>query len=269
MSPLPPTHEHDERPGTPPHAPHPVLPDYYRRADERQAFVIALFDSTAAQYDRLCRLMSLGSGQWYRRWVLRRTGLRSGMRVLDIATGTGLVARAATAVVGDSGTVIGVDPSRGMLREARKTLSGSLAQGCVDELPFRADVFDVLTIGYALRHAADLEAAFRECLRVTKPGGCLLILEISRPASTWLRTVIRVYFTWLLPWLLRGGGKGDARVLLRYYWDTIEHCVPPGTILEVLRRSGFVGVRLKVFGGLLSEYVAVKSRGVTGCVTDA
>jgi demethylmenaquinone methyltransferase / 2-methoxy-6-polyprenyl-1,4-benzoquinol methylase len=254
-------HEPDERRVTTPGVPHPVLPDYYRRAEERQAFVTALFDSTATQYDRLCRLMSLGSGQRYRGWVLRRIGLRPGMKLLDVATGTGLVARAATSVVRNSHAVIGIDPSRGMLRVARTTLSSPLAQGCVEQLPFRADVFDVLTMGYALRHAADLEIAFRECLRVMKPGGRLLILEISRPAAMWLRTVIRVYFTRLLPWLMRvGTGHGDSGVLIRYYWETIENCVPPETILEALRRSGFVDLSLNTFGGLLAEYVAVKPR---------
>ena len=85
-----------------PHAPHPPLPRYYRRPDERPAFLRDLFDSAAGYYDRLCAVMSFGSGQWYRGWVLRRAGLRRGMRVLDVATGTGLVARAAARVLHDA-----------------------------------------------------------------------------------------------------------------------------------------------------------------------
>lgn len=242
-----------------PRAPHPVLRDYYKAADERQSFVIDLFDGAARHYDRVCGLMSFGSGQWYRRWALERVGLRPGMRLLDVATGTGLVARTAAAILRDPRAVVGVDPSAGMLREARKTLGGPLVQGRIEELPFGSGRFDVLSIGYALRHAADLEVAFRECLRVLKPGGRLLVLEISRAPAPGRRALIRFHFTTVLPLIMRLSTRDrHAQVLTRYYWDTIETCVAPETIMEVLQRSGFVDVKRKVLGGFLSEYTGVK-----------
>src|SRR5262249_14918605 len=119
--------------------------------------------------------------------------------------------------------------------------------------------FDFLTFGYALRHAADLDVAFGECRRVLKPGGRILVLEISRPASVPRRALIRVYFTKILPSIMALTTRNRrATTLTRYYWDTIATCVPPEAILESLRRGGFVNVARRVFGGFLSEYTAVR-----------
>lgn len=236
-------------------APHPPLPRYYQHPDERPSFLLDLFDSAAGYYDRLCAVGSLGSGRWYRGWVLRRAGLRPGMKVLDVATGTGLVARAAAAVVQRREGVVGVDPSGGMLREARRTFAGPLAQGRIEALPFRDGLFDFVTIGYALRHAADLEVAFRECLRVLAPGGRLVVLEISRPPTAAMRSVIRLYLTRVLPLVMRAA---HARLLMQYYWETIDACVPPERIMDVLRRTGFIDVGRTVWANVQSEYIASK-----------
>ena len=242
-----------------PRAPHPVLRTYYE-AGGREAFVSDLFDGAARHYDRVCGLMSLGSGAWYRRRALERAGLRPGMRVLDVATGTGLVARAAARILGNPRAVVGVDPSVGMLREAKKTLANPVVQGRIEELPFGSGRFDVISIGYALRHAADLDVAFRECQRVLKPGGRLLVLEISRAPAPGRRALLRFYLRTVLPLLMRlGTPDRHAQLLTRYYWDTIETCVPPETVVEILRQSGFVDVNRTVFGGILTEYTAVKT----------
>jgi len=241
------------------HAPHPPLSRYYQHPEKRPAFLRELFDGAAGYYDRLCAVMSFGSGQWYRGWVLGRAGLRRGMTLLDVATGTGLVARSALAILDDPRAVIGLDPSAGMLREARRASSAPLVQGQVETLPFPRERFDVLTFGYALRHVTDLEIAFTECRRVLKPGGRLLVLEISRARSRAMRAMLRLYFLHVLPAIMWLSTRSTpARMLSQYYWETIEACVPPETILDVLRRSGFVDVRRTVFGGFLSEYVAVK-----------
>ena len=238
-------------------APHPVLTDYYRRDEDRRSFVITLFDATAGRYDRLCGMMSLGSGLWYRRRALQHLGLRPGMRLLDVATGTGLVARAAVQILGDPRAVVGLDPSAGMLREARKRVTAPLAQGRVEELPFESASFDVLTIGYALRHATNLDVAFRECCRVLKPGGRMLVLEISRPPAWGQRQLVRLYLTRVLPWAMALTTRNrDLGRLARYYWDTIAACVSPEVIADSLRRSGFIDVHHGILGGLLSEYTA-------------
>jgi len=204
-------------------------------------------------------MLDLGSGPWYRRWALRRAGLRPGMRLLDVATGTGLVARGAVRTLGEPGRVVGVDPSRGMLREARKALASPLVQGRAEALPFRDDLFDMLSMGFALRHVPDLEAAFREYRRVLKPGGRVVLLEVSRPRSPVSRWLIRVHLQHILPLMARISTRSQpAQLLMKYYWDTIDRCVPPETILEVLRRGGFVDVNRGTLFGFLSEYSASK-----------
>jgi demethylmenaquinone methyltransferase/2-methoxy-6-polyprenyl-1,4-benzoquinol methylase len=239
--------------------PHPVLEKYYSTAADRQSFVGALFDGAARYYNRVGQMLDLGSGPWYRRQALRRAGLRRGMRVLDVATGTGLVAHGAASIVGEPGRVIGVDPSGGMLREARKAIAGPLVQGRAEALPFRDDLFDMLSMGFALRHVAELEVAFAEYRRVLKPGGHLLLLEVSRPPSPVSRFLIRAHLQHVLPLMTRISMRSvPAELLMKYYWDTIDRCVPPHAILEVLRRSGFVDVGRRVFFGFLNEYIAAK-----------
>lgn len=242
--------------------PHPVLDRYYPRESDRDSFVATLFDGAARHYDRVGHVLALGSGPYYRRNALARAGLRPGMRLLDVATGTGQVARAATRILRDPRAVVGLDPSAGMLREAQRAHSGALVRGRAEAIPLGDDVFDMLSMGFALRHVATLETAFAEYRRVLKPGGRLLLLEVSRPRSAATRWAIRVYFQRVLPRLIRLATRNpDAPLLMEYYWDTIDECVPPETILAALRQTGFVDVEHRMFVGCLSEYVARKPSG--------
>ena len=154
-------------------------------------------------------------------------GLRAGVKLFDVATATGLVARAATRILGEPGAVVGLDPSIGMLRQAQKSLAIPLVQGIVEELPFATDHFDFLSIGYALRHVADLDVAFRQCLRVLKPGGRIMIIEITPPRSAVSGYVFRAYLEGATPRSF-GSAREAMRpeLLMRYYWDTIARCVP-------------------------------------------
>jgi demethylmenaquinone methyltransferase/2-methoxy-6-polyprenyl-1,4-benzoquinol methylase len=222
--------------------------------------VDGLFDAAAPHYDWICRVMSLGSGQLYRRQALLRAGLRPGQRVLDVATGTGLVARAALEVVGQTSSVVGVDPSAGMLEESRRGLPVSLIRGRGEALPVRDREFDLVSMGYALRHVPELAATFREYHRVLKPGGRVVLLEISRPRSAAALALARFYLKKVVPLVTRlGTGSRPAAHLMEYYWDTIEHCVPPEAILDALRAAGFADVERRVTGAILSEYAGRKS----------
>jgi len=236
-----------------------VLTQYYRAEHDRASFVTTLFDGAARHYDWVGHVLAFGSGPYYRQRTLAHAGLRPPMKLLDVATGTGQVARAATRILGDPRAVVGLDPSVGMLREARRMHSGPLVQGRAEEIPLRDGAFDMLSMGFALRHVATLEIAFAEYRRVLKPGGRLLLLEVSRPRSAVIRWAIRIHFQHVLPLIIRiGTGSPDARLLMKYYWDTIDECVPPAMILAALRQTGFVEVQHRVVGGCLSEYVAAK-----------
>jgi demethylmenaquinone methyltransferase / 2-methoxy-6-polyprenyl-1,4-benzoquinol methylase len=237
--------------------PHPVLSAYYDRSGARSGFVRSLFNRTAADYDAINGLLSLGTGAQYRSHVLRRTGIRPGHHLLDVATGTGLLARAAMRLVGPEGRVVGLDLSERMLDMARSRPGLLVVQGRAETLPLPAAHFDVLTMGYALRHVASLTTAFQEFHRVLRPGGRVVLLEIGRPRSPFAYRVARLYLGWLVPSLSRLARSGSqARLLMRYFWDTVDTCVPPQVILDALVASGFVNPTCSTDFGLFHTYVA-------------
>ena len=235
-----------------------TLRQYWSDERGRRLFVDRLFDQTAGHYDCVERLLGLGSGSWYRRKALGRAGLRPGMRVLDIATGTGLVAREALGIVGAKGSVIGLDPSAGMLEQAGR-LDIALVRALGEGLPFRDAAFDFISMGFALRHVADLETLFQEMRRVLRPGGTACILEITRPRRAAVATPLRVFMTRVVPVVaILWGRRVQASELMRFYWDTIEACVPPAAVLGALEQAGFDSPRHASSLGMFSEYVATK-----------
>jgi len=239
----------------PPHAP---LTAYYGNEVEHQQFLRRIFDETAPDYDRIERVLAFGTGSWYRRSALRRAGLWRGARVLDVGIGTGLLAREALRLIGPDGVLVGIDPSAGMMRQA--DLPGvELLLGCAEALPRPDASCDVVTMGYALRHIADLNKAFQEFHRVLRPGGRVLVLEITRPDGRLGAGLLRMYMRGLIPWVAGlVSRRRDTSELWRYYWDTIEGCIPPRNVLAVLRAAGFDTVQRHVELGIFSEYTAIK-----------
>jgi demethylmenaquinone methyltransferase/2-methoxy-6-polyprenyl-1,4-benzoquinol methylase len=240
-------------------APIPALPGYYADERGRRTFLRELFDGTARDYDYVERLLALGSGSWYRRHALVRAGLAAGMRVLDVATGTGLVAREALSVVGPGGSILGLDPSEGMLAEAHRTLPITAVRGRGEKLPLRDASFDFVSMGFALRHVTDLDALFGEFHRVLKPGGAVCVLEISRPRPRLVAAPLRVFMTRVVPAVARIARRhSDTQRLMDFYWDTIDACVPPEEVLAALARAGLDSPRRTLSLGIFSEYVACK-----------
>ncbi len=241
--------------------PHPPLVEYYAQPEDRRVFVRDIFNHTAPDYDRVERIMALGSGHWYRRRALTRAGLEAGMRVLDVAMGTGLVAREALVLAGPTGQVVGLDPSIGMVMEARRTLPLLAILGRGEQLPVRDASFSFLSMGYALRHVSDIDAAFREYFRVLVPAGRVCLLEITRPYGRFAQSALRLYMKWIVPVFARIVARHqETERLMEYYWDTIAACVPPEQILAALTRAGFQEVKRHTELGIFSEYVGIKPR---------
>jgi demethylmenaquinone methyltransferase / 2-methoxy-6-polyprenyl-1,4-benzoquinol methylase len=243
------------------HAPHPPLRKYYPEESDRDRWVRQLFDRTATDYDRIERVMAFGSGSLYRRKALLRAGLEPGMRVLDIGVGTGLTARQAAHVVGESGRVTGIDPSSGMMQSAKVPAGVELLLGSAENIPASSETADFLCMGYALRHVADLALAFGEFLRVLKPGGRICLMEITRPRGRVSRAVLKAYLHRIVPFLAGVlGANRESPDLMRYYWDTIDACVAPTEILAAIREAGFVDAYRHVEMGIFSEYCARKPK---------
>lgn len=242
-------------PVLPPHAP---LSAYYGDEDDHQRFLKRIFDETAPDYERIERLLALGSGPWYRRKALERAGLKAGDRVLDVGIGTGLVAREALKRIGPGGSLVGVDPSAGMMSQVGVP-GVTLLQGRAEALPRENATADFLSMGYALRHLADVSAAFAEFHRVLRPGGRLLVLEITRPRGRLSMLALRTYMRAVLPLVAGAVGRRQGTAeLWRYYWDTIEACIPPAAVMDALRAAGFADVQRHVELGIFSEYTATR-----------
>lgn len=238
--------------------PHTPLHDYYGDEADHQRFLRRIFDDTASDYDRIERVLALGSGPWYRRSALQRAGLRAGDEVLDVGIGTGLVAREAVKLIGSQGRLVGVDPSSGMMSEV--SLPGvELVQGRAEAIPRPDASCDFISMGYALRHISDVHAAFAEFFRVLRPGGRLLVLEITKPEGRVGTAVLKAYMRTVVPVIAKVvARRHDTAELWRYYWDTIEACIVPNLVLAALRDAGFEQVSRHTELGIFSEYTAVK-----------
>ena len=242
------------------HAPHIPLTDYYQTEQDRQAYLREIFDNTAADYDRIESMLAWGTGSRYRREALIRAGLKTGMKVLDVGVGTGLVAAQACILTGDAALVTGVDPSPGMMAASKLPKTMVLIEGRAESLPFPDNHFDFLSMGYALRHISDLGVAFTEFERVLKPGGRLCLLEITQAQNRFGKWLLKNYMRGVIPLLTRFiSQQKDTATIWRYYWDSIEACVPPEQVVATLNTVGLTQVQRHLEVGVFSEYQAVKA----------
>lgn len=241
-------------------APHPVLANRYAAPEQRASYVKALFDQGAEHYDPVVGWGFMGTGNAYRRIAQSRHGLKPGMQLLDVACGTGLMAVAAKQVLGGDETITCVEPSDGMLAVARQKLNARFIQSGAEAMPLADNSFDFLTVGYALRHFADLESTFREFHRVLKPGGKVLILEATRPSGKVGSWLFKLYFGKVYPFLTRLFTRSrKAEEMMVYFWETMDSCVRPESVLSALETAGFGQVKRLPLLGVFSEYAAVKA----------
>lgn len=242
-------------------APCPPIKEYYSHEAERRGWVGGLFDRTAGDYDRVERAMAFGTGSRYRRRALRRAGLAQGMQVIDVGVGTGLVAREAAYLNGDATRVTGVDPSSGMVRQAKVPAGVRLIAGSAEALPLPSASADFISMGYALRHVSDLALAFCEFWRVLRPGGIICLLEITPPERAVPRALLKAYMRGVIPMFAHIVARHpETPKLMRFYWDTIEACAPPRAIMSAIRDARFEDVTRHVELGIFSEYCARKPR---------
>jgi demethylmenaquinone methyltransferase / 2-methoxy-6-polyprenyl-1,4-benzoquinol methylase len=235
------------------------LAAYYADPVQRLSLMRALFNRSARHYNALNLLVSLGSGGWYRRFCLRRSGLRPGMVVVDVATGTGLLAREALTLTRSPASVIGVDCSEAMLAIAQRNLGIPLIQAAAEALPLAPDIADFVTMGYALRHVADLGTAFAEARRILRPGGAMVLLEVSAPRNRVARGMAGFFIGAVAPrlsWLMTRDAR--ARRLVQYHWQTIVSYMPPDVVMRAMKDGGFERVACKSYLDLFHHYTGHK-----------
>jgi demethylmenaquinone methyltransferase/2-methoxy-6-polyprenyl-1,4-benzoquinol methylase len=206
------------------------------------ADVGAMFDRIAHVYDPLNAVISGFQEPRWRRRLVAASGARPGMAVLDVATGTGAVARDLARRVGPNGSIVGVDISLGMVERARRRAGTppniGYEIGDALALPFDDGAFDAATIAFGMRNLPDYELGFREMSRVVRPGGVVACLEIARPRSL-VGRVGRAWFEAVVPrigWML---GQGAAYA---YLVASVRTYPPPEEIAEIMRRAGLVDV---------------------------
>lgn len=236
-----------------------VVGDYYGSPAEKQIFLRKIFDDTAKSYEAIAKWGWFGSGDWYRKEALRRNGVTANMRVLDVATGTGQVARALMTILNDPKQIECVEPSAGMIKEAKTRVPVTFHKSTAENIPVDSESFDFLTMGFALRHVDSLDDSFSEFLRVLKPGGKVLIMDVTVPKGIIAKSLFRLYFKHILP-TVSMIFTWDQNVfrLMRYYWESMDQMVPVENVLNSLWEADFITVEHNSILGCFSEYVAEK-----------
>ncbi len=220
--------------------------------------VAAMFDDVATRYDVTNDVLSLGQDRLWRRAVVAACDARPGQRVLDIAAGTGT----SSEPFADSGVdVVPADFSLGMLRVGHRRRSdlGFTAADAM-RLPFADDSFDVVTMSFGLRNVADPSTALREFLRVTKPGGRLVVCEFSTPTNGAFRTVYTNYLMRALPPVARKVSSNPESYV--YLAESIRAWPDQRGLARQVADAGWEGVRWRdLSGGIVALHRATKPGG--------
>jgi len=212
--------------------------------EEKAAQVREVFDSVAPRYDLMNDLMSLGMHRLWKRRAVELAGVRRGHQVLDLAAGTGDLSKRFASLVGQEGAVVSMDINATMIERGRDRLvnlglAGNIhyAQVNAEALPFPANQFDCISIGFGLRNVTHKQRALEEMFRVLRPGGRALVLEFSHPTSLPLRKAYDLYSFLVLPALGRlVAGDADS---YRYLIESIRMHPNQETLQAMMEAADF------------------------------
>jgi demethylmenaquinone methyltransferase/2-methoxy-6-polyprenyl-1,4-benzoquinol methylase len=214
-----------------------------------------MFDDVAARYDLTNDVLSLGLDRRWRRAVVKAVAARPGERVLDLAAGTGTSSEPFRAVGAE---VVPCDFSLGMLREGKRQRTHlSFVAGDASRLPFAGASFDAVTISFGLRNVHDPDAGLAEMLRVTRPGGRLVVCEFSHPTWRPFRTAYVEYLMRALPSVARRvSSSPDAYV---YLAESIRAWPDQSALAGRIGAAGWLDVRWRnLTGGVVALHHAVR-----------
>ncbi|WP_020146055.1 bifunctional demethylmenaquinone methyltransferase/2-methoxy-6-polyprenyl-1,4-benzoquinol methylase UbiE [Thioalkalivibrio sp. ALJ15] len=230
---------------------------------EKASRVGEVFHSVASRYDVMNDLMSMGVHRIWKRYTLERTGVRPGMKILDLAGGTGDLAGAFAPRVGPKGQIVVCDINASMLEAGRDRMLdeghvGNLdfVQADAEQLPYPDDYFDRVTIAFGLRNVTRKERALAEMRRVIKPGGRVLVLEFSQPMAP-LRPIYDIYSFKMLP--LMGKLVANDADSYRYLAESIRMHPDQETLAGMMRDAGLERVEYdNLTGGIVALHRGTK-----------
>ena len=224
-----------------------------KSAQSKKRQVEEMFDNISDRYDLLNHLLSVNIDKLWRRRAIKKLNHFHPKSILDIATGTGDFAIAATKIVGVK--ITGIDISEGMLKVGRSKIRKKGLTDCIElqkadseNLPFENNQFDAAIVGFGVRNFENLQKGLSEILRVLKPGGVFYVLEFSKPQKTPFKQFYNFYFTRILPLVGRMVSK-DARAYT-YLPESVNEFPDGERFLTILAEVGFVKNRsfLQTFG---------------------
>ncbi len=220
-----------------------------------------MFDRVAGRYDALNSVMTAGLHHRWRQRAAERAGLAPGDSALDVCCGTGDMALELAARVSPGGHVVGCDFSEPMLDLAREKANGRAAEAVRFEwadalsLPYDAGRFDAVTVGFGVRNLADLDRGLREMARVLRPGGRLVVLEITQPTRPPLSFFYSLWFDRIVP--LLGAFSGDSEAY-SYLPESVRSFPDPRRLAEMMDAAGLEQIRWTVLaGGIIAIHSGV------------
>ena len=218
--------------------------------------VSKMFDDVAHRYDFLNDLLSLGRTKAWRRVVTSIIAPKPGMKILDIAAGTGSSSRP---LVDKGAEVTALDFSNGMIEQGRKQNKNiNFVQGDALKLPFEDDAFDVTTISFGLRNTSNTDKALKEALRVTKDGGRIVVAEFSHPVNPIFKKIYLNYLMKALPIVVKKISKNpDAYI---YLAESIRAWPDQAELASIMRDSGFKSVAWQdLTFGIVAVHIGYKA----------
>ncbi len=235
------------------------------RHDQRgkAAQVQQMFDNIAPAYDFMNRAMTLGIDRRWRRIAVSRIPKRTGLNILDIATGTGDMAILIRRMTG-ARHITGIDLSQGMISEARRKVSLDPTLDGIEfmladslDTPFPDNSFDAITVAYGVRNFADIRAGYAEMFRILKPGGMLIVLELSTPRNPLIKPLYNLYTHTLIP--LAGRLVAHGIRAYSYLPESIAAVPQSESMTAIMHQAGFPAPRFRTLTfGVCTLYTAGK-----------